>query len=824
MQRQPRLPVDKMKKITVLLLLVCVATVLRSQAEFIGTKWTAADPAAVAHWQSLRFGMFIHWGPVSLTGHEIGWSRGRETPVATYDNLYKEFDPTRFNADAWVALARAAGMKYIVLVTKHHDGFCLWNTKLTDYNIMNSPFHRDVVKELASACKKQGIEFGAYYSVMDNYNTNYPSPVAGQNDLKREHYDLDAYENYLQGQISELIQNYGPLLTIWNDVPRAYGPSRGAATINLVRQLQPDILINNRTGDGGDYDTPEQRIGTFQEDRPWESCMTVSAHNHWAWGGTDDGVKPIAECVRMLVQCAGGDGNMSLNVGPRPDGVIDPEQANLLKKIGAWLAINGEGIYGTRGGPWKPTRQIASTRKGHSVYVFILNQELTTVELPVLPRNIISASLLGGAAVRFETVDGKIILHLSPHQAAMATVVKLDLNGSAMDIPAISLPATFSPPMGWNSWDFFGKKHINEQIVREVIDAMATNGLRAAGYNYVVVDGGWRDNHLAANGGLLANPVKFPHGMKALADYAHLRGFKFGLHTVPGNFDCGCDPVGGYGHEAVQIAQFVSWGLDFIKLDKCRFSQTAADDYHQTNNGWNDDLLKATYAKWHEILAHCGRPVVFSMSAYKYYDWYPQFGQMGRTTGDIRPKVYGGAVFDGGPGSVMFIADENNRSAGFAGRGYWNDPDMLVTGKQGLNQNEQQSHFALWCVMSAPLMLGDDPRNLTDAEKSIVLNAEAIAIDQDPTEQGRRISKDGDAEVWVKHLAGHRLAVLLLNRGKTETMNVTTDWKTLNLTGATQVRDVFSHSNLGLKNDAISLPCPPHGSRLLLLKPAASTN
>src|ERR1017187_4511972 len=221
--------------------------------------WPAADAAAVDHWRSLRFGMFIHWGPVSLTGHEIGWSRGAETLVEVYDQLYQQFNPTNFNADEWVNLAKAAGMKYIVLTTKHHDGFCLWDTKLTDYNIMHTPFHRDVVKELAAACRKQGIEFGTYYSVTDWYDQDWPvTSPAGK--VKREKSDLDAYEKYLQGQITELIKNYGPLLTIWNDVPAMYG-KRGAATIKMVRTLQPDILINNRTGDGGDYDTPEQKLG-----------------------------------------------------------------------------------------------------------------------------------------------------------------------------------------------------------------------------------------------------------------------------------------------------------------------------------------------------------------------------------------------------------------------------------------------------------------------------------------------------------------------------------------------------------------------------------
>ena len=433
-----------MKKIFCQSLLVC-ALMLRLSAihaastnsiSTAGQTWPKADPAAIAHWQSLRFGMFIHWGPVSLTGHEIGWSRGAQAPTEVYDNLYKQFNPTNFNADEWVSIAKAAGMKYIVLTTKHHDGFCLWDTKLTDYNIMHTPFHRDVVKELAAACKKQGIEFGAYYSVTDWYDQDWPvTSPAGK--VKREKSDLDAYEKYLQGQITELIKNYGPLLTIWNDVPAMYG-KRGADTIRMVRHLQPNILINNRTGDGGDYDTPEQKIGKFQMNRPWESCMTVSKRNAWAWGGANDGVKSTAACLEMLIRGAGGDGNILLNVGPRPDGVIDPAQANLLKEIGTWLKTNGESIYGTRGGPWKPTTSVVSTRKGKMIYVHILQWPEGTVTLPNLPAKIKSAKILGGGKAEFHQTENGIEISVAPtNHRATDTVVVLKLNSSAMTISAL---------------------------------------------------------------------------------------------------------------------------------------------------------------------------------------------------------------------------------------------------------------------------------------------------------------------------------------------------------------------------------------------------
>ena len=395
-------------------------------------------PEAMKNWQAQRFGMFIHWGPVSLTAKEIGWSRGAQTPIEVYDNLYKQFNPAKFNADEWVSVAKAGGMKYMVLTTKHHDGFCLWDTKLTDYNIMNSPFRRDVVKELASACKKQGIGFGTYYSVCDWHHPDFPLTSPGGS-VERAKSDLDAYNRYLLGQVSELITNYGPLFTLWNDVPQHF-EGRGVNTIKLARRLQPDIIINDRTGDGGDYSTPEQHIGGFNLQRPWESCMTISAHDQWAWGGTNDGVKPLAACLRMLIGAAGGDGNLLLNVGPRPDGLIDPEQTARIKEIGDWLAKYGESIYGTRGGPWKPGQWGASTRKGNRIYVHVFKWNGDTLELPAVAAGVKAAKALTGGSVQIKQTDSGITLTLAAEsQAALDTLIALDLDKPAMDLPAVSV-------------------------------------------------------------------------------------------------------------------------------------------------------------------------------------------------------------------------------------------------------------------------------------------------------------------------------------------------------------------------------------------------
>jgi alpha-L-fucosidase len=327
----------------------------------------------------------------------------------------------------------------MVLTAKHHDGFCLWDTKFSDYNITKTPFKRDLLGELAAACKRQGMAFGAYYSTCDWWNTNFPLTSPGGT-VKREKSDIDSYNSYLLSQIRELVTRYGPLITIWNDVPQLF-EGRGANTIKLVRSLQPDILINDRTGDGGDYDTPEQRIGKYQETRPWETCMTIC--QQWSWKPNDK-MKSLGQCLRTLVACAGGDGNLLFNVGPMPNGEIEPRQVERLREIGAWLAKNGESIYGTRGGPWKPTKNFASTRRGHIVYLHVLCGTDEMIELPDIAAKIKSMSILGGGGVKYSRNDGKLILALPlAERRENDTIVKLVLSGSAMELPAIKVPPPF---------------------------------------------------------------------------------------------------------------------------------------------------------------------------------------------------------------------------------------------------------------------------------------------------------------------------------------------------------------------------------------------
>ncbi len=384
-------------------------------------------------WKDARFGMFIHWGPVSLKGTEISWSRGKEIPVEEYDNLYKQFNPVNYNADEWVKLAKDAGMKYIVFTSKHHDGFCMWDTKYTDYNIMNSPFHRDVMKELAEACKKQGMALGFYHSTTDWHNPDFPLTSPGGT-VRRPVSNIERYTEYLKNQSVEIIKNYGPLLVMWYDVPQEFDAVRGQSVIDYIRKVQPDILVNNRTGAKGDFDTPEQRVGAFQNDRAWETCMTIGSQ--WAWKPNDE-VKSLEQCLHSLIRSAGGDGNLLFNVGPKPDGTIEPLQAERLREMGKWLEKYGYTIYGTRGGPFKPTDWGVSTRKGNKIYLHVLKWSGNSpkIILPDIGMEIKKCVLASGGKVTNKKVTGGNIIEFNGNLLQpINTIVEIEVAGNAMDI------------------------------------------------------------------------------------------------------------------------------------------------------------------------------------------------------------------------------------------------------------------------------------------------------------------------------------------------------------------------------------------------------
>jgi len=399
----------------------------------------------------LRFGMFIHWDMSSMLGTEISWSRGGTKPLditgdpagyvedTLYDNLYKRFNPTKFNATKWVELAKAAGMKYIVFTTKHHGGFSNWDTRATDYSIMNTLYGRDIVKQLADACHKAGMKLGLYYSPRDWHHPEY-----GIGDNKE-------YVAFMNAQIRELLTNYGKIDIMWWD---SYGIGdmktfwQIDSTYHLMKRLQPDIIMNDRfmvfgsenrqppPPYPGDFDTPEQRIGKFQNSRPWESCMTlVQTKDGGGFSYRKDGiVRTYKECIWSLISCAAGDGNLLLGIGPNETGIIPADQAERLLQIGGWLKKYGESIYQTRGGPYRNGDWGGATYNGNTIYLHIARWKGDTLQLPKLKSTILKFSNFTSPQNKISlTMDEKNMTITLPaiKQDSVDTIIVLELAGDA---------------------------------------------------------------------------------------------------------------------------------------------------------------------------------------------------------------------------------------------------------------------------------------------------------------------------------------------------------------------------------------------------------
>jgi len=430
-----------------LLMLLCAAAVTAEPQD-------VTDHSLQA-WRDMKFGLFVHWGPVSLKGTEIGWSRGSQVPAEEYDELYQRFNPTEFDAEAWVKVAKAAGMKYLVLTSKHHDGFCLWPSKYTDYHIGNTPFKRDVMRELADACKQHGIQFCTYHSICDWRHPDYPLGSPGGSTAKPNP-NMPRYVEYLKNQTREIVENYGPLGIMWFDGEweEPWTREYGNDLYDYLKGLQPTLIINNRVSKGrhgmagttkqsnlnaGDYDTPEQRVGGFNRGRPWETCMTIC--RQWAWKPNDT-MKSTKECIQTLLQTVGGDGNLLFNVGPMPDGRIEPRQVERLKEMGAWLDKYGDGIYGTRGGPFKPGKWGASTCKDDKIWLYIMNwhREDKLVLPPIGKRIRGSQTMTAGMATVTQHPYGIEIELPEARQDAIATVIALKVDGPALEIEPLDVP------------------------------------------------------------------------------------------------------------------------------------------------------------------------------------------------------------------------------------------------------------------------------------------------------------------------------------------------------------------------------------------------
>ncbi len=390
-------------------------------------------------WRDAKFALFVHWGPISILGKEISWSRDlprpgeeyatwdRSVPSEQYDSLYKIFNPVKFNADEWVRMMKDAGMKYIVFTTKHHDGFVNFDSKYTDYKITSKdcPFGRDIVKELADACHKGGIGLGLYYSPPDWHHPEYLGP---NHDTK--------YIEYFHGQIEELCKNYGKVDIFWFDGLRGNAEDWHARKIvDKIKQWQPDALINNRLGVEGNMGTPEQSVGGFNRAKPWESCITIGTQ--WTWGGNDK-AKSYEECMRILLNTAGGDGNLLLNIGPRPDGSFEPTQVAVIKRMGDWLGKYGESIYATRGGPFKPGKFGVSTCKGNKIYVHVMEFDGEKARLGKLDAKITSATVMTGGECEVVQDDHEVVLTVDKkYHQPVDTLIVLDVDTDATGIAMI---------------------------------------------------------------------------------------------------------------------------------------------------------------------------------------------------------------------------------------------------------------------------------------------------------------------------------------------------------------------------------------------------
>ena len=420
-------------------LLAATASVVTHAAEQDPKWYLKPDPAALQWWREAKFGVFICWGPCSIAGSEIGWSRkgprpGHRTkfaksgvPAEEYDNLYKRFNPTQFDAKEWVDVIKASGAKYMIFLTKHHDGFCLFHTKHTDYSIASSPFKRDVTGELAKACQDAGINIFWYYSQPDWHHPDYRTERHAK------------YIEYLHGQIRELCTNYGKIDGLWFDGLGGKAKDWDSEGLfGMIRTLQPHALINNRAGLPGDFVTPEQKVGRFDIVRPWESCITMQARG-WSWR-PDQRVKTLKECLQLLVRCAGGGGNLALDTGPMPDGRINPTQAQRYREMGEWLRKYGDSIYGTTGGPYKPSDWWGlSTRKGNKVFLHVLTWPGETLTLPGIGKRVLRCRALTGGEPTLTQTDASLSIRLAKeHHDPIDTIIVLELDGSAMDIKPLA--------------------------------------------------------------------------------------------------------------------------------------------------------------------------------------------------------------------------------------------------------------------------------------------------------------------------------------------------------------------------------------------------
>jgi alpha-L-fucosidase len=392
--------------VVALIVLLTAPLPLQAQA---GYRPTPANLAARRWFQAAKFGLFVHWGVYSVLGEGEWVMNIKKMAIADYEPLAARFNPTEFNAADWVALAKTAGMRYITITSKHHDGFAMFDSHLTDWDIIDrTPYKRDVLKQLAAECHRQGIKLFFYYSQLDWHHPDYfPRGQTGRTAGRADGGDWNRYLDYMDGQLRELLTNYGPVAGIWFDGmwDRPDADWQLARTYSLIHSLQPQALIGSnhhqRPFPGEDFqmfekDLPGRNTAGFNQTEisalPLETAETIN--NSWGYNSGDKNFKSTRDLIRYLVRAAGNDANFLLNVGPEPNGQIQPEASARLRALGAWLRRNGASIYDTRGGPLKPQSWGVTTSSGNRVYLHILDWPGPTLSLPRLPHRVVSARLL----------------------------------------------------------------------------------------------------------------------------------------------------------------------------------------------------------------------------------------------------------------------------------------------------------------------------------------------------------------------------------------------------------------------------------------------
>jgi alpha-L-fucosidase len=431
--------------VSVSALLIGVCSTQRAEEAALPQGAQKSEAERTAWYTEAKFGMFIHWGAYSVASVEASWPIMRPEAAwnisePEYVLLYKEFNPTRYDPKAWVELAKQAGQRYMVITSKHHDGFCMFDSALTDYKITRTPYGKDVLAMLAQAAREEGMPLGFYYSPPDMHHPGYrdtskPVKDTWHGDPSRP--EWATYLDYMEGQLRELLTKYGPVALIWFDGLGNLEKYQGQRFISLVHELQPAALMNDRIGVDGDFVTPEQEIpdriptksaaknlpsaAQAQASAPatvpapedfqlWETCMTIN--DTWAYNKHDQHFKPVKALIQDLANVASKGGNFLLDVGPTPEGTIQPEFVERLQAMGKWMKVNGDSIYGTTYGPWQNLPFGKTTAKGKTIYLHVFDwPSKPELEAPGLKVRVSQITVLAtGRKAKFKQEKGRLII------------------------------------------------------------------------------------------------------------------------------------------------------------------------------------------------------------------------------------------------------------------------------------------------------------------------------------------------------------------------------------------------------------------------------